>query len=162
MSTLIITGPTGAGKNTVSQVLVTHRTKCALIDVDDVRGMYMQPHKAPWDGEEGRAQHKLGAVNACLLANNFASNGLDVIILDVLIAETARIYRELIPQSKIALLMPTYEEACIRFTKRPPTITLEEFKIVYEWQQNFTDYDGKIDNTQLTVQETAEKLSMFM
>ena len=58
--------------------------------------MYVQPHKAPWDGEEGKSQQILGVENACLLAKNFIKNKIDVVILDVITDETANLYKSLI------------------------------------------------------------------
>lgn len=157
----MLTGPAAAGKNTVSQLLAQKRGKCAVIDADMVRWMYRQPHKAPWEGEEGKIQQKLGAENAILLARNFVQNGIDVILLDVIVDDTAKIYREALPDAKIVLLMPSYDEAYKRFINRPHTITESEFKLVFEWQKNLTVYDEKIDNSNLTAEETAEKLNLL-
>jgi len=162
MSVLILTGPAASGKNTISQILAKKRQECAVIDVDLVRWMYRQPHKAPWEGEEGKIQQKLGVENAILLAKNFLKNNLDVIIIDVIVDETAKLYKVNLPEAKIVLLMPTYEEAHKRFTERPHTITNEEFDMVYKWQEQLTIYDEKIDNTNLTAEETAEALEKLL
>ncbi len=58
---LILSGPTAAGKNTVGRVLAQRRRRCAVVDFDAVRAMFVQPHRAPWQGTEGRAQHLLGS-----------------------------------------------------------------------------------------------------
>lgn len=71
MSVIILTGPPGAGKNTVAQIIAMGKNKCAVIDVDLVRWMILQPHKAPWEGNAGKNQQMLGVRNACLLAKNF-------------------------------------------------------------------------------------------
>lgn len=159
MSVIVLTGPAAAGKNTTSHLFALKREKGADIDVDLVRWMYRQPHKAPWDGEEGMAQLKFGAENACLLAKSFIDHGIDVSICDVLTDETAKAYRELLPGVKIILLMPSFEEAHKRFVERRHTISEEEFKWVYELEQKLTIYDEKIDNTLLTAEEVAEKLN---
>ena len=162
MNILILTGPAAAGKNTISNILAKKREKCAVIDVDMVRWMYRQPYIAPWeDAEEGKEQQKFGVENACLLAQNFIKKGLDVILLDVVVDETAKLYREQLPDAKIVLLLPTFEEAHSRFLNRHKSILEKEFKIVYDWQMAFTDYDEKIDNTNLSVEETVEKLQKF-
>ncbi len=44
---LILTGPAGAGKNTVGHILAQLREKCAVVDADDVRHMAIKPHIAP-------------------------------------------------------------------------------------------------------------------
>ena|SRR3990167_5808551 len=161
MKVIILTGPAGAGKNTVGHIIAQKREKCAVINVDDVRQMLVNPHKAPWEGEEGKAQQKLGVENTCLLAKNFVKNGADVIILDVVVDETAKLYREILPETKIILLMPSFEEAHRRFAERPHSITEVEFKIVYEWQEKLTIYDEKNDNSKLTAEETAEKINQL-
>lgn len=160
MKVIILTGPAGAGKNTVGHIIAQKREKCAVINVDDVRQMLVKPHKAPWK-EEGKAQQKLGVRNACLLAKNFVKNGIDVIILDVVVDETAKIYRKILPETKIILLMPSFEEAHRRFAERPHSISEEELKIVYEWQEKLTVYDEKIDNSSLSAEETAEKINQL-
>ncbi|HEY5601332.1 MAG TPA: hypothetical protein VIK81_04595 [Patescibacteria group bacterium] len=159
MPILILTGPAASGKNTISQFLSKKREKCAVIDVDLVRWMYFQPHKAPWDGEEGKVQQKFGVENACLLAKNFLKNGIEVIILDVIVNETIKLYREYFPEAKIIMLMPSFEETKKRFSRRSHTITEEEFKMVYKWQEDLNGYDEKIDNTNLTAEESADKLN---
>lgn len=159
MNSLILTGPAAAGKNTIASLLAKKRDKCAIIDVDAIRWMYRHPHKAPWEGEAGKQQQKLGVENAILLAINFARHDIDTVILDVLVEETAKIYRERLPEAKIILLMPTYDEAQERFRRRQPTITQNEFQIVYQWQEALTIFDEKIDNTTLSPEEAADKLS---
>lgn len=162
MNIFILTAPAAAGKNTISQLLAQKREKCAVIDVDLVRWMYRHPHKAPWDGEEGKVQQRFGVKNAILLTKSFVEKGVDVVLLDVLVDETAKLYREAIPEAKIILLMPSYDEAYKRFSNRPHTISDAEFKMVYEWQENLTIYDKKIDNTLLSAEETAEKLNSLL
>ncbi len=44
---LILSGPTAAGKNTVGRVLAQRRRRCAVVDFDAVRAMFVQPHRAP-------------------------------------------------------------------------------------------------------------------
>lgn len=88
---LIITGPPAAGKSTVGPIIAGQLERCAVIDVDLVRAMVVQPHVAPWLSEEGLSQLRLGAENASALARNFVNAGFDVVILDVLTDETAQI-----------------------------------------------------------------------
>ena len=159
MSITILTGPAASGKNTISKILAKKKERCAVIDVDTVRQMYVQPHKAPWDGEEGKAQQRLGVENTCLLTKNYSQQNIDVVILDVLTDGTANLYKKNLGEVKIILLMPTLEEARRRFKERPLTITDQEFKMIYEWEENLTIFDQKIDNTALSAEETADKIS---
>ncbi|MEK7118742.1 MAG: AAA family ATPase [Patescibacteria group bacterium] len=162
MAIVVLTGPAASGKNTVSHILAKKRNRCAVIDVDLVRWMYLQRHKAPWDGEEGKEQQRLGVENSAGLAQNFARNDIDAILLDVVVDETAKLYKKYLPQAKIILLMPSYEEALKRFSQRPPTITEEEFKMLYAWQEKLTIYDKKIDNTTLSVEKTASEINSLL
>jgi len=161
MRVLILTGPSGAGKNTVAAVLAKKLVRCAVIDVDLVRWMVLQPHKASWDGKEGQAQQKLGVQNACVLARNFISAGFDVVILDVLTDEMARIYKTELRESepKIVLLLPTWDEIKRRNIIRGSRLTDDEVEMVYEWQKQLTVYDTKIDNTHLSAEELATRLA---
>lgn len=162
MKITILTGPAASGKNTISKILARQKERCAIIDVDQVRWMYNHPHKAPWDGKEGEAQQMLGVENTCLLAKNFIGNNTDVVILDVLTDKTANVYKKNLGEVKIILLMPTYDEALKRFTTRLPTISNEEFKRVYQWEENLTIFDEKIDNTNLSAEETAAKIAFLL
>lgn len=156
----ILTGPAGAGKNTVASTFAKTRNKCAVIDVDLVRWMIIQPHKAPWEGEEGIKQQKLGVINSCILAKSFIEQGYDVIITDWISNETARLYNEQLKEynPKIILLLPAYAEILKRNKIRPPRLKSEEIKMTYDVQTQFTLYDKKIDNTRLTPEQVVEIL----
>ena len=161
MRVIILTGPPGAGKNTVAQIIAKGRSKCAVIDVDLVRWMILQPHMAPWEGNAGKKQQMLGVRNACLLANNFLNEAYEVIILDVLTTDTAKLYKIQLQKNnvKIILLLPTYEEILRRNTLRPPRLKEDEVKMLYDQQKRFTEYDEIVDNTNLSSEETAQKVN---
>jgi len=161
MKVLILTGSSGAGKNTVAVVLAEKLSRCAVIDVDIVRWMVLQPHKAPWDGEEGKAQQKFGVRNTCLLTRSFVNAGFDVIILDVLTDETARLYKAELKEiePKIVLLLPTFDEIKRRNAVRGRRLTGDEVERVYDCQKHLTVCDTKIDNTHLSTEELAAQLA---
>ena len=158
MKLLILTGPAGAGKNTIAELAAKKREKCAVIDVDTIRWFLRNPHKAPWEGKEGKAQQLLGVKNACALAENFMKENCDVIILDVINDETAKLYRELLKNHnpKILLLLPSFEEIQKRNTMRPPRLRREEIEMIYKWQESLTEFDERIDNSNLSAEEAAE------
>ena len=149
---LILTGPTAAGKNTVGTLLAKQRDRCAVVDFDAVRAMFVQPHRAPWQGTEGKAQHLLGVHLVCLLAEQFAQAGWEVIILDVLTEESARLYRHRLDPFKptIVQLLPAFAELHRRFSQRGPVLTEDELAHVYEEQCAFTQYDVRLDTTRLS------------
>jgi adenylylsulfate kinase-like enzyme len=162
LKVLILTGPAGAGKNTIASIYANARERCAVIDVDVVRWMVLKPHVAPWGGEDGRRQHRLGVRNACMLARNFIEEGFEVVILDVLSDEIARLYEAALePVSvNIVLLMPSFEEIQKRNRDRlGRSLTDEEIANCYESQTQLRTFDRKIDNTRLSPAEVAYMLN---
>ncbi len=161
---LILTGPPAAGKNTTGSQLAARLPRCVVIDVDLIRSMVVQPHIPPWQGEAGMAQLRLGAQNACLLAQNFQQAGYDVVILDVLTDETASIYRRALQQfdAKIVLLLPALAEALSRNQKRGQILTDDEVRLLYGWQQQLHEYDQRIDNSEQPVEDVVTQLLSAM
>lgn len=160
---LLLTGPPASGKNSVAPLIARQRTRCAIIDVDQVRWMLAQPHAAPWEGEEGQRQCRFGVKNACLLATRFAEDGCDVLLLDFLWDYTTPIYRAHLAalQLQIVLLMPTLEETLRRNHARG-WLPAHEVEMLYATMQTLTDYDTRIDNTNLTVEALAAKALTLM
>src|SRR5579884_3656449 len=157
MTTIIIlTGPPAAGKNTIASLLAQRVPRCAIIDVDLVRWMVVQPHKAPWEGDEGKNQQLLGIRNACQLAHNFIEADFNVLILDVLSQDTALLYKLLLAPHKpaIVLLQPTFAEIASRNRLRP-RLTDEQIRMLYKQCADFTDYDERIDNTNVPAEQIA-------
>ena len=89
---LILTGGPAVGKSVTARALAAGRPRCAFIDVDDVRQFVVTGAAAPWEGEEGREQQRLGVTNACGLARNFLAMGIEVVVADVLTPETCDLY----------------------------------------------------------------------
>lgn len=133
MTIPILTGPPGAGKNAVAAAYARQQARCAVIDVDLVRWMVLQPHRAPWEGEEGRRQQHLGVQNACGLARRFREHDFRVVIHDVLSAETVALYRQELRdhEPKIISLLPSFEEIVRRNGLRPPQLTAEQIRTLY-------------------------------
>ncbi len=158
---LILTGPTAAGKSSVGLLLARRRERCAVVDFDAVRAMFVQPHRAPWQGAEGRDQQLLGVRLVCGLAEGFAAALWEVIILDVLSEETARVYRRLLApfRPKIVQLLPAWPELKRRFDERGPRLTEAELDRVYRQQEGFAGYDLRIDNTTAPADEIAARLA---
>jgi adenylate kinase family enzyme len=162
VTALILTGPPAAGKNTIAALVAKRFNRCAVIDVDIVRWMVLQPHKAPWDGEEGKAQQRLGVQNTCLLAKSFIGAGFNVILLDVLTDETAHLYTNELKkfELKIVLLLPTLAEIKKRNSIRGKRITDDEVEMLYNWQKHLSVYDTRIDNSDLTAEDAADQIAI--
>jgi hypothetical protein len=163
MSILILTGPPASSKNSVSSFVARRRERCAVIDVDQVRWMLVQPHVAPWEGEEGKHQSRLGVENACYLAARFAEDGCDVLLLDFLWNDTVAIYREQLAgyRPQIVLLMPTLKETLRRNHTRG-WLPAHEVEMLYEVMENCTDFDAKIDKSAMSIEFLAQILSDFI
>lgn len=164
MNLIILNGPTGTGKNTISSFVAKNRQHCAVIDFDVLRNMFANPHRAPWQGEEGHSQQILGVDHACSIAKSFLDHNFDVILLDVLSDETATLYKEKLHHYKphLVLLLPTFEEIIQRNLSRPPRLTHEELKMVYEQQTQLHIFDTKIDNSLLSAEEVANQILQRM
>ncbi|MCC6456422.1 MAG: hypothetical protein IT328_15815 [Caldilineaceae bacterium] len=163
MSILLLTGPPASGKNSVAPLIAHRRERCAVIDVDQVRWMLVQPHIAPWQGDEGKRQMRFGVENACLLATRFAANSCDVILLDFIWSYTIDLYREWLSphKPKIVLLMPSLDEI-LRRNQGRGWLPAHEVEMLYAEMQNFTDFDEKIDNSTIPVEELARRLASVM
>lgn len=157
---IILTGPAGVGKNTIATEFAALVERCAIVDVDTIRQMLTKPHNAPWEGEEGKKQQILGAKNAIELAENFLEDDCDVMILDVVTNETAKRYREGSSDHglKIVLLLPSLQTILQRNANRSPKISEQEIRELYTWQENLTDYDQKIDNSELSAKDLAQRI----
>jgi len=164
MALIILNGPTGAGKNTISAIIAKKRTRCAVVDFDDIRKMFVKPHKTPWDGEEGLSQQLLGVNHACLIAQSFLENKFDVILLDVLSEETAKIYKDKLRKysPKLIFILPSFDEIERRNTTRPPRLTNQELEMVYKEQAQLKTFDHKIDNSLMSADEVAGKVNKLM
>ena len=154
----ILTGPSAAGKNTIGYTYARQFCEqCAVIDGDQVRWMYTQPHIAPWHGEEGLRQHQIGVRHGAMLARSFHALGLEVVILDVLWADLAGIYRSELSglPMRIVRLLPTLEECLQRHHQRPPSISDDEVKWTYDHTATLTDFDLTLDSTSLSAEQVA-------
>lgn len=124
---LVLTGAPAVGKSTTARELAGRRPRAAVVDVDDVRQLVVAGHAAPWQGEEGLAQQRLGVENACGLAVRFAERGVEVLLADVLTSTTTPLYRALLPGCLVVRLSVTSAEARRRAALRPVLLTADEF-----------------------------------
>ncbi|MFD3405244.1 hypothetical protein ACFWUU_31450 [Kribbella sp. NPDC058693] len=100
--------------------------------MDDVRQLVVAGAAAPWEGEEGHEQQRLGVVNACSLARNFVAGGMEVVIADVLTPETSDLYRRELPGCVIVHLQVGLVEARRRAATREVWLTEDEFRMLHE------------------------------
>lgn len=129
---LVLTGGPAVGKSTTALALAAGRTRCAVIDVDDVRQLVVSGAAAPWEGMEGRDQQRLAVMNACSLARNFLAVDIEVVIADVLTPDTSALYRQELPECLIVHLTVGMPEALRRAASRRSWLTDEEFRMLHE------------------------------
>lgn len=103
-----------------------------MIDVDDVRQLVVSGGAAPWEGDEGRAQQRLGVENTCGLAARFLDGGVEVVIADVLVPDTLELYRALLPEVLVVRLYVTPAEASRRAGTRVVHLTDDEFRALHD------------------------------
>lgn len=161
---LFLTGPTAAGKNTIANLLAKRLDRCAVVDFDLVRAMFTQPHRPPWEGEEGAAQHRLGAQLLAQVALGFHQAGWKVILLDVISNNVYPTYESAFRSVPVTIvqLLPSLAETRRRFYDRGPVLTHEEFLWVYDTQVRFNHADLRIDTTSLKAEEVVSRLERFL
>lgn len=161
---LFLTGPTAAGKNTVANLVAQSINRCAIVDYDLIRRMFVKPHLPPWAGEEGLAQHRLGAKLVSDVALGFQRAGWTVIVLDVITNQVFPVYKKMLSAVPVTIiqLLPSLEENVRRFYERGPVLTHEEFLYVYETQVEFRHADQRIDTTLMTAEEVAGQIVQYL
>jgi adenylylsulfate kinase-like enzyme len=165
----LITGPAGAGKSTIADILASRLPKTARIDVDYVRHMIksgkVKPH--PYTSE-ANVQIALAARNVCTLAKNFVSEGYSVFIDDVVVREEHMDnYRNLLKDIPffVFLLLPNADVLTRRDLKRGPEVSMGVRAA--QLHEEFSAVKGKmqwtvIDNSDQTSEETASILSAYI
>ena len=159
-----MTGGPGAGKSTIARGVAPHRRRCAVIEVDDVRQMLLQPHAAPWEGDEGRRQQKLGVRNAVQLAIAFADDGGDVVISDVVNNETAALYRRALGPYAVQIVHLRVTEALAteRTAQRHYPLTDVQTRTLHAAQADFVDFDAQLDTSVLSASDAAVRVSTML
>lgn len=160
---LLITGPPGAGKSTVSTLVAQALTRSALLNGDQVSRLVMSGHVWPL-GEpacEASRQVQLCNQNLSALAANFAGHGFTPII-DWVVPDRGQLdfYRQALHPHPLLLvvLAPTSDVCRHRNTLRPPHEQFEfedHDSLLTSMHNNFGELGWWLDTSQLTAQSTA-------
>jgi len=161
---ILITGPAGAGKTSVSKALAEKFERSVVINVDQLRWMVIGGYIRPWPwNEEVKIQTSLGVKNACMLANNFFEAGFNVIIDDVIGKSFFKLYSEFLlgKPVKTFLLLPNLEALLKRFDERGVDDELR--KRTPELHEKFTRRKDEfnwqvIDSSNQTLEETVNQI----
>jgi hypothetical protein len=153
---LLLTGPPAAGKSTTGAAVARMLPRAAFVDVDDVRQLVVSGHAAPWDGPDGRLQQRVGVENACDLTLRWRSVGIDVVVADVVNADTLAIYRRRLPGLVVLTLRLPLAAARRRAASRPRFLDDQEFEELHAAEAAADlEPDAVLDVEQLTPDEQA-------
>ncbi len=163
---VLITGPPGAGKSTISNKLAESVSKGVAIDVDVIRAMVRAGYALPWlNTQETKNQRDLATKNVCDIAENSINLGFDVFINDVLSNnKLIEDYKKALGKSiNFFLLLPSKETLMRRLKERKEEdIMFVRAKVLHETFSNIKDKIDwtVIDNSSLTIEETL-KIILF-
>jgi len=151
---LVLTGGPAVGKSTTASLLARQCPRAAVVDVDDVRQLVVSGAAAPWDGDEGLAQQRLGVENACGLARAFHREGFEVVMSDVLTPETLLLYRTQLPRCLCVRLYVSPQEALRRASTRRTYLTDAEFESLHaQDRDNPPSADHHLDVSEFTAEQ---------
>ncbi len=157
---VILTGPPGAGKSTINEILASKMQNSAVVSSDSLRDFIKNGH-ANRDDLDWQKQLSLGADNTILLAKNFYKNGFNVFIDDVLIGEKFYQYFDSLKDYnlKIFLLLPNKEVVAKRDLERGEWAMKERAMYLYDKFEQFLIKEKRfiiIDSSTQTPEETAQ------
>jgi len=160
---LILTGPPGAGKSTIGEILANKLEKTALIHTDYIRHM-IKNGKSKFDDENWKDQIILGAKNTCSLAKNFYKKGFNVILDDVLSSKYVfnAYYSNLKKlEPKFILLLPNKDVLKNRDLARGKEAMKERAILLHDKFTSFIQKEKRfhvIDSSNHSPEETANKI----
>jgi len=158
---IVITGPTGVGKSTVSKKLVKEFPHSVNIDLDTIKHFVVSGFHYD-ESEEGHRQWTLLGKNAAYVIKNFLNEGYTVIV-NGMVSELTwdEIFRAATPDVKI-LLRSDRDVNISRDIHRAGPVRLGKKKVL-EHHDYFADthyFDGftVIDNSAHSVEETVKEI----
>ncbi len=162
---LLLNGPGGAGKSTVSQLVAKKLENCAVIDADVIRNMVVSGFINPFLAE-GVDQYTLGMHNTAQLARSFYDAGYSVVVDGGATRKKyLDIYYDKLHGANLVniLLLPSNESLVKRDAGRQGKAHLGEEKITWLHDLFGSWYEEEkrwkvLDNTNLTPEETASAL----
>jgi len=140
---LLVTGPPAAGSTSVARALAERRDLCAVVEVDEVRAMLRSGAVDPWRPGAGEGQHRLAAVQACLLAASFTAAGVETVVCDMLRGPVVEVYRTSTAAPFVVALRLPLEVAHARATGT--TLTRVELDALHAENAAVRDVDTEVD-----------------
>lgn len=163
MSSLIIaaiTGPTGAGKSTISQELSKRLPKCVNIDVDQVKHFIVSGYRYE-EGDNGLDQWRLLGKNIGMLAANFHNEDYNVIINGYLPQSSWQEIENYIQLTNKILLMPSIDIVSRRDEGRDEMARMGSEAVndhyAFFSTDNYANFE-RIDSSNQTTEETIDEV----
>lgn len=174
-SLLLLSGPAGAGKTTVADAWACRQTRPALhLSLDALRERVKSGYANPEHGTTPAMLDQLGlARDGCaLLARLYHARGYGCVIDDVIFphwppASYAHWQRALgETPHQLVVLLPSLEAILVRNQERGGQRRLQErtLRLIYERMTPWREVEGAtiLDNTTLSVEETADRLDTLL
>jgi len=164
---VILTGPPGAGKSTVGEILAKKIKNSAIVSSDSLRDL-IKNGRARIGDSEWKRQLSLGARNACLIAKSFYEEGFNVFLDDVVCTnDRFDFYLKNLGDCnlKIFLLLPDKETVAKRDLERGEEAMKERAIYLHDKFSEFIKMEKRfivIDSSKLTAGETADKIMARM
>lgn len=128
---IIVTGPPGAGKTSVSLAICERFDRMMHVPVDDLRHMMRAGYRHPWlDEPQAREQLRLAVANASSIARNAVAERYAVVIDDVVPPDAALAYAEALRGAEanvhLVTLLPSLDIALARDAARGPGVSIPD------------------------------------
>ena len=142
---LLLSGSPGAGLSSVAGALAEARQLCAVVEVADLRAMIRSGAVQPWRPGAGEDQHRLAAVQACLLAASCTAAGVEVVLCDVVRGPIGEVYRTATAAPFVVALRVPLEVA--RSRAAGGTLTVPELDALHAENAAVREVDAEVDAT---------------
>ena len=160
---VILTGPPGAGKSTVGDILAKRIKNSAKVSTDALRD-FIRNGRAGKGDKDWEKQLNDAAKNGCMLTENFYKAGFNVFLDDVIcIPERMNTYQKNLSKCNptIILLLPSKEVVAKRDLEREKWAMKERAIYLHSVFEKFVETEKRfviIDSSNQTAEETAEEI----
>lgn len=159
---IIITGPPGAGKSTMSQAVALKLQKTVYLPTDIIRSFFVNGSYVPWDtSPKAKKQHLLFEEIVTRMVEQYIKNGYNVILDGIYDDQDVVKLRKVSKKVRAFILLPTLQVTRARDRGR------EKAKQIAHRVKPLHDYFSKarlkhfelIDSSELDAKQTLRKIT---